>query len=154
MLIEIGSIEKIRNRSSKLQNLKQSIAKQAKESECLKNNMRKFVKIPYNSYICVNFCFHMSNENNKLLVDLEVRIKQVLFLCDSLKDENARLKNEIQLKQKQIDQSTKEMEGLKTKYDNLKTARTITAASVDVEIAQEKLSKMVREVDKCINLLK
>lgn len=96
----------------------------------------------------------MSNENNKLLVDLEVRIKQVLFLCDSLKDENARLKNEIQLKQKQIDQSTKEMEGLKTKYDNLKTARTITAASVDVEIAQEKLSKMVREVDKCINLLK
>lgn len=112
------------------------------------------MKIHFNSYICVNFCFHMTNENNKLLVDLEVRVKQILFLCDSLKDENARLKNEIQSKQKQIDTGKKELEDLKTKYDSLKTARTITAASVDVEIAKEKLSKMVREVDKCINLLK
>lgn len=96
----------------------------------------------------------MTNENNKLLVDLEVRVKQVLFLCDSLKDENARLKNELQSKQKQIDSSIKDLKDLKTKYDSLKTARTITAASVDVEIAKQKLSKMVREVDKCINLLK
>jgi hypothetical protein len=43
---------------------------------------------------------------------------------------------------------------LKTKYDSLKTVRTITAASVDVDTAKLKLSKLVREVDKCINLLK
>jgi hypothetical protein len=96
----------------------------------------------------------MTDENNKLLVDLEVRIKQVLFLCDSLKGENARLKTEIQSKQKLVDETVKELRQLKTKYDGLKTARTITAASVDVDIAKTKLSKLVREVDKCINLLK
>ena len=45
----------------------------------------------------------MTDENNKLLVDLEVRIKQVLFLCDSLKEENIRLKSEVTTTTKQID---------------------------------------------------
>jgi len=96
----------------------------------------------------------MSDENNKLLVDLEVRIKQVLFLCDSLKEENVRLKKEIQSRQNQLDETVKDLQQLKTRYDGLKIARTITAASVDVEVAKLKLSKLVREVDKCINLLK
>ncbi|MDD2299416.1 MAG: hypothetical protein PHQ67_04360 [Fermentimonas sp.] len=96
----------------------------------------------------------MTDENSKLLVDLEVRIKQLLFLCDSLKDENDRLKTEIGLRQDHIDEATKNLKDLKTKYDSLKTVRTITAASVDVDTAKFKLSKLVREVDKCINLLK
>ena len=96
----------------------------------------------------------MSDENNKLLVDLEVRIKQVMFLCDSLKDENERLKTEIRSRQKQIDETVKDLQQLKTRYDGLKIARTITAATVDVETAKLKLSKLVREVDKCINLLR
>ncbi len=96
----------------------------------------------------------MTEDNSKLLINLEVRIKQVLFLCDSLKDENARLKLEVQSRKKEIDLAVKDLDELKTKYDSLKTARTITAASVDVDTAKIKLSKLVREVDKCINLLK
>lgn len=112
------------------------------------------MKNPRNVYICVIFCFCMADEKNKLLVDLEVRVKQVMFLCDALKDENMRLKADIQRKQGLIDEAAKELSQLKAKYDSLKIARTITAASVDVEVAQVKLSKLVREVDKCINLLK
>ena len=96
----------------------------------------------------------MTDKNNKLLVDLEVRIKQLLFLCDSLKEENSRLRLEIQSRQDQVDEALKNLQQLKTKYESLKTARTITAASVDVETAKIKLLKLVREVDKCINLLK
>ncbi|NLX67588.1 MAG: hypothetical protein GXZ19_12655 [Bacteroidales bacterium] len=96
----------------------------------------------------------MAEGDKKLLVDLEVRIKQVLFLCDSLKAENARLRTEIRSGQLQLEETAKELAQLNAKYDSLKMARTITAASVDVETAKEKLSKMVREVDKCINLLK
>jgi len=95
----------------------------------------------------------MAEGHDKLLVDLEVRIKQVMFLCDSLKDENNRLKSEIRSRQKQIDAAMNDLQQLKAKYDGLKTARTITAATVDVETAKAKLSRLVREVDKCINLL-
>lgn len=112
------------------------------------------MKLFFNSYICVNFCFHMTEDNRKRLVNLEVRIKQLVLLCNSIKDENAKLKLEEQSKQKEIDSTKEELKQLKTKYDSLKTARTITAASVDVDTAKLKLSKLVREVDKCINLLK
>ncbi|MDR1742230.1 MAG: hypothetical protein LBR48_00195 [Dysgonamonadaceae bacterium] len=96
----------------------------------------------------------MTDEQKKLLIDLEVRIKQVLYLCDSLREDNLRLSAEIQQKQQTISDTAEELKRVKTKYDNLKMARTITAASVDVDAAKAKLSKMVREVDKCINLLK
>lgn len=96
----------------------------------------------------------MTDDNKKLLVDLEVRIKQVMFLCDTLKEENSVLQKELNAKQKQIDETVTDLNRLRTKYDSLKIARTITAASVDVDSAKQRLSKLVREVDKCISLLK
>lgn len=95
----------------------------------------------------------MTEDRTKLLVNLEVRVKQVLLLCDKLKQENNRLKNELVAKNEEIIRSKKELSLMNKKYDSLKTVRTITAASVDVETAQNKLLNLVREVDKCIGLL-
>lgn len=99
------------------------------------------------------FLFSMTDEKKKLLTDLEFRVKQVMYMCDTLKEENIRLKSDFQAVQQQVAEKTELLNQLKTKYDSLKMARTITAASVDVKIAKNKLSKLVREVDKCINLL-
>jgi hypothetical protein len=95
----------------------------------------------------------MTEDRDKLLVNLEVRVKQVLLLCDKLKQENAELKAGLILKDEEISSNTEKIDEMKQKYDSLKTARTITAASVDVDTAKLKLSKLVREVDKCIGLL-
>ena len=95
----------------------------------------------------------MTEDRDKLLVNLEVRLKQVLLLCDKLKQENAELKAGLILKDEEISSNTEKIDEMKQKYDSLKTARTITAASVDVDTAKLKLSKLVREVDKCIGLL-
>ena len=96
----------------------------------------------------------MTEDRDKLLVNLEVRVKQVLLLCDKLKQENSKLKDEHALKDQKIENIQKELDLMNMKYDNLKMARTITAASVDVDGAKLKLTKMVREVDKCIGLLR
>ena len=95
----------------------------------------------------------MTEDRTKLLVNLEVRIKQVLLFCDKLKQENNRLEEELVLKKEEMTRAQKELSQMNKKYDSLKTVRTITAASVDVETAQTKLSELVREVDKCIGLL-
>ena len=96
----------------------------------------------------------MTENRDKLLLDLEVRVKQVLLLCDKLKQENIRLKDEHVLKDSKIESLKEELSQMNQRYDSLKMARTITAASVDVDAAKQKLSKLVREVDKCIGLLK
>jgi uncharacterized protein YPO0396 len=96
----------------------------------------------------------MTENRDKLLLDLEVRLRQVLLLCDKLKQENNHLKDELVLKDSKIDSIKEELSQMSQKYDNLKMVRTITAATVDVDTAKLKLSKLVREVDKCIGLLK
>ena len=96
----------------------------------------------------------MTEDRDKLLLNLEVRVRQVMLLCDKLKQENNSLKDEHVLKDENIERLEKDLNVLEQKYNNLKMARTITAASVDVDDAKLKLSKMVREVDKCIGLLK
>ena len=95
----------------------------------------------------------MTEDRDNLLVNLEVRIKQVLLLCDKLKHDDSMLRGELIKKDGDIISLKQEISKMKQNYDNLKMARTITAASVDVDTAKLKLSKLVREVDKCIGLL-
>ena len=95
----------------------------------------------------------MTDEKKKLLNDLEFRVKQVMFLCDTLREDNALLRTQLDSTSDQLKVKVEQLDQLTKKYDSLKVARTITAASVDVDAAKEKLSKLVREVDKCINLL-
>jgi predicted RNase H-like nuclease (RuvC/YqgF family) len=76
-----------------------------------------------------------------------------MFLCDSLKQENADLKL-LLAGQKALNESlTEENEQLKNKYDNLKMAKIISVRQNDFSTAKKRLSNLVREVDKCIALL-
>lgn len=118
-----------------------------------RNNNKKTCVKRYLWLYLHDFCFLMAEEKNKLLIDLEVRVKQLMFLCDALREENEVLKSEIQSKDLKLGKLTEELNSLKTKYDSLKVARTITAATVDVDTAKVKLSTLVRKVDKCIDLL-
>ncbi len=95
----------------------------------------------------------MTDDKKKLLNDLEFRVRQVMYLCDTLREDNVRLNAELSSTKEQLAEKKEQLDQLKEKYDSLKVARTITAASVDVNVARDKLSKLVREVDKCINLL-
>ena len=99
------------------------------------------------------FLLFMTDDKKKLLNDLEFRVRQVMFLCDTLREDNALLLTQLDSMSEQLNVKVEQLNQLTKKYDSLKVARTITAASVDVDVAKEKLSNLVREVDKCINLL-
>jgi len=95
----------------------------------------------------------MTDEQLKIIRNFEVRVRQVLVLCDNLKEENAGLKLRL-TEQKSINDSlNKENTQLNLKYDNLKTARMISVNPDDFRATKDRLSKLVREVDKCIALL-
>ncbi|WP_165020538.1 hypothetical protein [Dysgonomonas sp. ZJ279] len=97
----------------------------------------------------------MAEKDEKLLAEFELRMRQLMFFCDSLKSENIRLKHEIAQKDIAIESLTKEAEQLKIKYDNLKFAKSFSSPDSDeMQIAKKRLSKLVRDVDKCIAILK
>ena len=88
-----------------------------------------------------NFGVVMTDEEKKLLSTFEARLRHLIYLHDELKRENAELKQLLEAKE------------LENNYTNLKTATTISLNGSDVKETKLRLSKLVREVDKCIALL-
>ncbi len=97
----------------------------------------------------------MTENDEKLLADFELRMKQLIYLCDMLKEENSLLKNQLTQKKTEVESLTSQIEELKIKYDNVKFARSFASGnSEEKEQAKKRLSKLVRDVDKCITMLK
>ena len=100
-----------------------------------------------------NFGIVMTDEEKKRLSTFEARLRQLIFLHDELRRENAELKQLLKTKQEECEQVHAEYEALEDDYTNLKTAMTISLNGSDVKETKLRLSKLVREVDKCIALL-
>ena len=95
----------------------------------------------------------MTEEEKKLLSTFEARLNHLIYLHDELKRENNRLKQLLEEQKEEKVKMLEEIGQLKTDYTNLKTATTISLNGSDVKETKLRLSKLVREVDKCIALL-
>ncbi|MFT3992898.1 MAG: hypothetical protein QM660_01220 [Dysgonomonas sp.] len=97
----------------------------------------------------------MTEKDEKLLAEFELRMRQLMVFCDSLKTENMRLKQELIKKDSDIEALTGSLEQLKDRYDNLKLVKSFLSQDEEsVQNAKRRLSKLVRDVDKCIAILK
>ena len=97
----------------------------------------------------------MTDEQEQLLTEFQVRIRQLILLCDKLKSDNNKLSVQLEEKNASILSLNQEIQLLNTKYENLKVARGLSFQSEQgAELAKARLAKLVREVDKCIAMLK
>ena len=76
-----------------------------------------------------------------------------MFMYETLKLENVDLKQQLSGKKEDLRLASEEIKSMKAKYDNLKMARIIAVRQDDFKGAKQRLSKLVREVEKCIALL-
>ena len=95
----------------------------------------------------------MTAEEDALLRTLEARVTQVTLEYKALKDRYATLSRTMEEKDATIAALHSQIDRLQTDYANLKTAKMIDISSEDMKNAKSRLSKLVREVDKCIALL-
>ena len=100
-----------------------------------------------------NFGVAMTEEEKKLLSTFEARLRHLIYLHDELKRENAELKQLLEEEKKENERILAEYKELERSYTNLKTATAISLNGSDVKETKLRLSKLVREVDKCIALL-
>jgi seryl-tRNA synthetase len=92
----------------------------------------------------------MTEEEKKLLSAFETRLRHLIYLHDELKRENNGLKKNLEEQKEENARILEEVDKLKADYTNLKTATTISLNGSDVKETKLRLSKIVREVDKCI----
>ena len=76
-----------------------------------------------------------------------------MFLYDELRQENADLKHLINQKDEEIKQLQLSRKELEEQYTDLKTARTLSLYDKDIKDTKQRLSGLVREIDRCIALL-
>ena len=100
-----------------------------------------------------NFGVVMTEEAKKLLSTFEARLRHLIYLHDELKREKAELKQLLEEEKKENERILAEYKELERSYTNLKTAPAISLNGSDVKETKLRLSKLVREVDKCIALL-
>ena len=93
------------------------------------------------------------NPNEKILADFETRVRQMILQYQQLKKENMQL-------QQQIGEQATEIEELKARvtqadndYNALKMARMLEISDGNLDEAKERLSRMIRQVNKCIAIL-
>ena len=89
----------------------------------------------------------MTPEEETILKRFEPRTRQLILQYQELKQEN-------ELLRQRVDTLNRELENTKRDYSNLKVARMIDISDQDMKDAKGRLSKLIREIDKCIALLK
>lgn len=89
----------------------------------------------------------MTPEEETILKRFETRTRQLILQYQELKQEN-------ELLRQQVNALNRELENTKRDYSNLKVARMIDISDQDMKDAKGRLSKLIREIDKCIALLK
>ncbi|MDP4270710.1 MAG: hypothetical protein Q8909_11375 [Bacteroidota bacterium] len=95
----------------------------------------------------------MTDEQKKLLNNFEARVRQLMLLCESLREENALLKRTVAQKEEEILVVESSYKELLSRYDNLKLAQGIAMSEEERRNAKARYTKLVREIDKCIALL-
>ena len=95
----------------------------------------------------------MTEDNKRLLDVFVVRVRDLMNLCDKQKQKINELENLLEKKEEELQQAMKMIGDLNTQCDNMLTATVVSSNEGEAKSAKMRLSKLVREVDKCIALL-
>jgi chromosome segregation ATPase len=91
--------------------------------------------------------------NEKTLATFETRLRQMLLRFQELKKENGELSQLLENNKKTVAQLQAQLNQKQSDYDSLKMAKMIEITDGNLDGAKERLSKLIREVNKCIAIL-
>ena len=91
--------------------------------------------------------------NEKTLTLFTTRIRQLILQFKDVKKENADLYAMVDDRDARISELEAKLVQAQNDYDSLKMAKMIEISDGDLEGAQKRLAKLIRDVNKCITLL-
>jgi predicted RNase H-like nuclease (RuvC/YqgF family) len=91
--------------------------------------------------------------NERTLATFETRLRQMILRFQELKKENQELYATIQSDEKKMAELRQKLEQKQYDYDSLKMAKMIEITDGNLDDAKERLSKLIRDVNKCIAVL-
>ena len=91
--------------------------------------------------------------NEKTLATFETRLRQLLLRFQELKKENGELYAMLESNEKTVKELREKVSQQQSDHDSLKMAKMIEITDGNLDGAKERLSKLIRDVNKCIAIL-
>jgi predicted RNase H-like nuclease (RuvC/YqgF family) len=92
-------------------------------------------------------------QNEKVLAAFEARVRQLILRFQELKKENSELYAMIEKQEQDIKNVEAKMAQTQRDYDSLKMAKMMEITDGDLEESKKRLSRLIREVNKCISMV-
>ena len=93
------------------------------------------------------------NANENIQNKFATRVRQMLLQYEELKGENDELYTLVDRREQEIKQLQRELDQAHDDYNVLKMAKMLEVTDGDMETAQKRVAKLIRDVNKCITLL-
>ena len=89
-----------------------------------------------------------------MVVRVETYTRQLPMRQQQMRDDYARLQERLREREEEILSVQIKLEELQKKYDHLRMAKFIDMADDDTKDIRGRIRKMVRDIDRCISMLK
>ncbi len=93
------------------------------------------------------------NSNEKVLNTFATRVRQMILQYEAVKNENDELYALVEQREQEIKQLQEKLSQTEADYNSLKMAKMLEVTDGDMETAQKRVAKLIRDVNKCITLL-
>ena len=93
------------------------------------------------------------NADEKTIALFTTRVRQIILEYNKIKNENDRLRAMIDERDSALEKMEGQLAQVRNDYESLKMARMVEITNGDLESAQKKISKLIRDVNKCITLV-
>jgi chromosome segregation ATPase len=96
----------------------------------------------------------MDAQLTDMVLRIETRTRQMLMLHQQLRQEIAQMRHQLDEAEAQIRRLQDNNKKLQEDYAHLKISKYVDMADDDTKQIRSRISKMVRDIDKCIAMLK
>lgn len=93
------------------------------------------------------------DQNEQTLALFTTRVRQMILQYKDIKKENTDLYAMVDERDARIKELEAQLTQARNDYNSLKMAKMIEISDADMEGAQKRLAKLIRDVNKCITLL-
>ena len=96
----------------------------------------------------------MTNKYEELIHAFEIRLRKLISEYKSLQEQNILLKARVEWEHTDLMKAHQEILELRKSYDHLQIAKNMVGGTeAEKAASKQQITKMVREIDKCLALL-
>ena len=96
----------------------------------------------------------MTGKDRTLMTAFEEKLHRLVYEYKRMQESNRELSRVLEEKENTLKELQLRCSALESSYNNLKQAKVISLTAEGVDETKERISRLVREIDRCIESLK